>query len=500
MDKEAKKMTYAIEPLVKLLRSEAITDGGTAKKAAELKGTWIRLNETMFVFEEAGKVTLVFYDGDEIGCACKAFSDPMMNVLCEHLIAFENLKSMPQLTIESTDYRWLREYLFRLGWYADGRYIYPSADAKLPGDEDSWKPDEDEPEKLDPVNENKDLDIGVDDGPAVGEPPESVDYDKEAEPVKTIERKCDWCGYVEKGTDAAEVKQLIADHRKTCPKNPANKKKEAPKKPADKETATQKETKPPRKEAVKEPSGAEKLEENKKVKQPSKQTVSLYDWIENLIEFGVGQIFGESGTAKTAFCREVAEQAADEGKRVVYWDTEGNMTRAQRAAMTEHKNITYILDRNWDNIKNMLNSDLSKGSPKLGKCDLFILDSIGVPVLGIYGTLKQNQKGNALQAMQGLLYELTKFAETNEAVVIVTNQPVSEMNKTEAEKADRRPFGDKALFFTKEVLKIVPGERTEYKTVCHIMAWRSRSAGRGKMLCTVTVSDNGVEVTPTGGE
>ena len=168
--------------------------------------------------------------------------------------------------------------------------------------------------------------------------------------------------------------------------------------------------------------------------------------------------------------------------------------------MTEHKNITYILDRDWAHIKNMLSSELSKGSPKLGKCDLFILDSIGVPVLGIYGTLKQNQKGTALQAMQGLLYELTKFAETNEAVVIVTNQPVSEMNKTEAEKADRHPFGDKAMFFTKEILKIVAGERTQYKTVCHILAWRSRSAGRGKMLCTVTVSDSGVEVTPTGGD
>ena len=323
-----------------------------------------------------------------------------------------------------------------------------------------------EPEKLDPVNEDKPLDIGVD------------------EPKTMVRYKCPKCG-VAVEIDESKLRDWKLKHMDVCPGT---------------KTATVAKTAPVEKEAqkpvVKESLTPEKPPEEKKVKPPSKNTGSLFDWTENLIEFGVGQIFGDTGTAKTAFCRKLAEDSADEGKKVVYWDTEGNMTRKQRAAMTEHKNITYVLDRDWAHIKNMLSSDLSKGSPKLGKCDLFILDSIGVPVLGIYGTLKQNQKGNALQAMQGLLYELTKFAEKNDAVVIVTNQPVSEMNKTEEQKADRHPFGDKAMFFTKEILKIVAGERTEYKTVCHILAWRSRSAGRGKMLCTVTVSDKGVEITP----
>ena len=485
LNKDAKATEYRIEPLVKILRSEAISDGGTEKKASELEGTWIRLNETMFAFVEDDKVTIVYSDETELGCACKAFSDPTMNLLCEHIIAFENLENKSQISIESTDYRWLQEYLFSLGWYAENRYLYPSLDAPEVVAE---LPPVGEPAKLDPVNEDKPLDIGVDEDEQEGIP-------------QGYSRKCTHCGYVESGEDLEQVKQLIDDHRRACPKNPANKKKP----PLETHDAldpsgdvTVDETDVPivPKQKVKKPL----KKENKKVKSPSKKTGSLFDWVENLIEFGVGQIFGDTGTAKTGFCREVAEQAADEGKKVVYWDTEGNMTRAQRAAMTEHKNITYILDRDWAHIKNMLSSELSKGSPKLGKCDLFVLDSIGVPVLGIYGTLKQNQKGNALQAMQGLLYELTKFAETNEAVVIVTNQPVSEMNKTEEQKADRHPFGDKAMFFTKEILKIVVGERNEYMTKCHILAWRSRSAGRGKMLCTVTVSDKGVEVTPTGDE
>lgn len=441
--KETKKMNYAIEPLRKILHTEAISDGGTEKKAAALEGTWIKINESMVALVEESQTTLVFNDGTKTGCACGRFRDPE-NLLCEHIIAFGNLPNPPQQTIDSEACRGLQEYLFSRGWYSENRMLYPSLDSPTAGPITVAElPPHRGGAKLDPVNADKALDIGV------GDKPETRKYS----------RKCPHCGVLISGTDLPKVKLEVAEHTQGCSKNP----------------------------------------ENKKAKPPSKKEGSLFDWIEELVEFGVGQIFGDTGTAKTAFCRELAEQAAEEGKRVVYWDSEGNMTRKQRAAMTEHKNITYILDRDWDHIKNMLSSDLSKGSPKLGKCDIFILDSIGVPVLGIYGTLKQNEKGNALQAMQGLLYQLTKFAEKNDAVVLVTNQPVSEMNKTELESADRRPFGDKAMFFTKEILKIVPGERTEYKTVCHILAWRSRSAGRGKMLCTVAVSDKGVEVTPTGG-
>lgn len=227
---------------------------------------------------------------------------------------------------------------------------------------------------------------------------------------------------------------------------------------------------------------------------PKKKPGTAFDWIEGLVEYGVGQIFGDTGSAKTAICREIAEQAADSGKKVVYWDSEGNMTRSQREAMAKHKNITYILDRDWDHIKSMMESDISKNAPKLRKCDLFVLDSIGVPVLGVYGTMKQNQQGAALLGMQGLLYQLTVWAEANDTVVLVTNQPVSEMNKTKEQKADRHPFGDKAMFFTKEIFKVVVSERNEYKTVCHMLAWRSRSTGRGKMLGKVTISDKGTEI------
>ena len=336
--------------------------------------------------------------------------------------------------------------------------------------------------------------------------------------------ECQYCG------SKSRYQATIESHEAICPKNPANKQEQQPVGSKTEPTETPSEQKPIVKESLTPKTQPEQEEETKMEEETTtpetaiaetpmntadqkphgnpttdkpKKSTRVFDDIEDLIEFGVGQIFGDTGTGKTAFCRELAEKAADAGKKVVYWDSEGNMTRKQRAAMAEHKNIEYILDRDWEDIRHMLpvtgednrtGQSIYSKTPKLKKCDLFILDSIGVPVLGIYGDLKQNQKGEALQGMQGLVYRLGAWAEKNDAVVIITNQPTSEMNKTKEQIAQGSPFGDKAKYFTKEILKITIGERSEYKTVCHLLAWRSRSRGRGAMLGKVTISDKGTEI------
>ena len=401
----------------------------------------------------------------EIGCSCDYFKKERKT--CEHLYA---LRDIDVSKLDASP-NWLVEFLqVDNNWHIDdnNRLVPPSTGS----------------EKVVPEV--------VASVPPIDERPE--------EPLKKEKKTCPHC-------NLTMPESRYEKHLSVCKKNPAKQKpqgsptveppekkesprlvtQEAPVIPPDPEIdiGVDVEQETPKKTGVK--------KTTPKTDKPKKST-SIFDNIDELIEFGVGQIFGDTGTGKTAFCREIAEQAADAGKKVVYWDSEGNMTRKQRASMNEHKNIKYVLDRDWHHIKNMLNDDLSKGAYKLGKCDLFILDSIGVPVLGIYGTMKQNQKGEALQGMQGLLYNLTVWAEANDAVVIVTNQPVSEMNKTKEEIADRHPFGDKAMFFTKEILKIVIGERNEYKTVCHLLAWRSRSRGRGAMLGKVTISDKGTEI------
>lgn len=209
---KSKKMNYSIEPIRKILRSEAISDGGTQKKATELEGTWIRVNENEFMLVEENQTTRVFKDENEVGCACDRFRDSG-NLLCEHILNFEALKNVPQLSIQSPDCRWLTEYLFSLGWYIQDGWVHPSLDSPTSEPEvvAELPPIEESP-KLDPVNEDKPLDTGV---------------DEEPEP-KMIERKCDHCGHIEQGEDRDQVVAAIAEHRKTCPKNPANRLKNTP--------------------------------------------------------------------------------------------------------------------------------------------------------------------------------------------------------------------------------------------------------------------------------
>jgi hypothetical protein len=286
MNKDAKATEYRIEPLVKILRSEAISDGGTEKKASELKGMWVRLNETMFAFVEDNKVTVVYNDETEFGCACKAFSDPTMNILCEHILAFEGLKNPTQLSIESREYRWLQRYLLELGWHAENGYLYPSLAAPEVVAE---LPPIGESTKLDPVNEDHDLDPGVGEDAQEGIP-------------QGYSRKCTHCGYIEFGEDLEQVKQLIDDHRRDCPKNPANKKKEAPQKPSANETVA-----------------PEKQKEDKKVKpntavaKPEPRTPAVKKEMPSEAEFQsakVGRLMRSQGSIYKVSGKEVADSAA----------------------------------------------------------------------------------------------------------------------------------------------------------------------------------------------
>jgi len=409
-------------------------------------------------------------DKAKIGCTCDEWLE---SGLCKHVHYLVNVAKRLPTAPAKTD---ITGALIEAGWEHVSGKGWLCIEELNDGGKPEAKP---EPPKEKPIDNALNSGIEVEQKvyeEAAKKPPSAG--------MKLLSGNCQYCGKEIKRTRPNDLKTAIENHERGCKKKPPSEEVVEESLPTDAPKATDAKNAP-----VQEPAP--------KKETPSKP-IGVFDAVEELVEFGVAQIFGDTGTGKTAFCRELAEQAADEGKKVIYWDSEGNMTRKQRAAMAEHKNITYVLDRDWDHIKNMMSSDLSKGSPKLTKCDLFILDSIGVPVLGIYGTMKQNQQGSALQAMQGLMYQLTKFAEKNNAVIIVTNQPVSEMNKTKEQIADRHPFGDKAMFFTKEILKIVAGERTEYKTVCHLLAWRSRSAGRNKILGTVTISDNGTEITFDG--
>lgn len=237
MNTEAKAMNYSIGPITRMVRSKMTIVGGNKKKAEALEGTWIKLNETEYALVEAEQVTRILIDEDTVGCSCGGCD---IGTVCEHVLAFEDLESIPQQLIGAPQHRWLSTYLFEKGWYAKDRYVYASLDEK-----------QDEPEvgaeippvnktKLDPVNEEKELDTGV--------------SEDKPEP-KTRSRKCVYCGDIISGTDLDQVKRDIAEHTKNCPKNPANKKKPPTKKPVTPKKTTDTKTAPvdtpPKREKVK---------------------------------------------------------------------------------------------------------------------------------------------------------------------------------------------------------------------------------------------------------
>lgn len=199
-------MKYNTSIAKRLYLTEAITEQETQKIANELGGKWIRMNEERFAHVLDDEVTVIEIRADTVGCACEAFKESAAPRLCKHILAFKALPNPPQLTIESPECDWLREYLFEQGWYGENGYVYPSLDEGV----------EEPTKKVEPVV--------VKELPPPSQDPEPVEEKKE------ISRKCQWCGHVESGHDATKVKDAIAKHREGCPKNPVNlKKKQAPK-------------------------------------------------------------------------------------------------------------------------------------------------------------------------------------------------------------------------------------------------------------------------------
>jgi RecA/RadA recombinase len=482
LNKDAKATEYRIEPLVKMLRSEAISDGGTEKKASELEGKWIRLNETMFAFVEDDKVTVVYSDETEFGCACKAFSDPTMNLLCEHIIAFKNLENKPQISIESTDYRWLQEYLFSLGWYAENRYLYPSLDAPEVVAE---LPPVDESPKLDPVNWDKPLDLGV------GEVPEP----------KTYERKCAFCGEINAPKSEKGADEWLVWHESICPKNPANKKKpplvtqDAPLEKPLKTDNTPNNL--PRDRAkivaigddrlVEVDDDEEIIRDSATVKKPSKNASNtkstLIDTIKKYVGNDVLEIFGDTGSGKSKFALEIAREAIDAGLKVFYLDSERNLTDDDVKMLGRGYKYTPVL------------KEIDTTIQKLPAVDIVIIDSIGFPILTAYARYNMKQKGDALLTMIAMFGDLKQWAYRNNGLVIVVNQPESTFNKEAGHIL--RPFGDKSQFAAKEIwwLKMVKraDKTSDHHTEILITSFRGRTLGYGDKLYTMNIKSDGIE-------
>lgn len=186
------------------------------------------------------------------------------------------------------------------------------------------------------------------------------------------------------------------------------------------------------------------------------------------------EVFGESGTGKTSFCLEILKNHTG---KAVYIDTERNLLKAP-------ENCTYHYVPDFREVYKLI-STLPDGY------SLVILDSLGLPILGQFATMGVKERGDVLLQAQSVSYLLKKYSFKNKALVIVTNQPESEFNKEKGHIL--RPFGDKSIYFFKEVWKTEQTFSTPGKTVCTVNAFRSRSCGRGKPLYRLEFDNSGTK-------
>lgn len=237
-------------------------------------------------------------------------------------------------------------------------------------------------------------------------------------------------------------------------------------------------------EATEEKQGEEQREE--KPEEPEVKNgspvLSVYDKIRSIVEDDVLELFGPTGSGKSKIAWQIAIDAIDKGKTVFYLDTERNIAKSDIEALGDYYKYTPLFSEIEDIAKN------------LPKAQVYIIDSIGFPVLTAFSRMNMRQRGDALLGMISILGSLKEKCYKEGALAIVTNQPISELGvETDEKIEDRRPFGDKAAFSAKEIWRTYPKQKGKDKTVITVDSWRSRNMGMGTVISEVTINNDGVK-------
>lgn len=228
---------------------------------------------------------------------------------------------------------------------------------------------------------------------------------------------------------------------------------------------------------------------------PRKGEVGLLDILCDLVDDDLIQIFGKTGTCKTSIAIQAGLEARRAGKSVYYLDTEKNISKKKKAEMLQ-AGVTYCPytpsnhNKIFESVRDI--EAFHNHVKKIPKVDLLIVDSLGLPCLSVYCAGNQREQGLTLQKMMLISNTLKSYANRNGSLVIVINQPESDMNKDP--NTERRSFGDKVEFFYKELLKTAFVSKSPDKTIVVAKTYRSRDYGQGTKLFTVEITDNGVKV------
>ena len=239
----------------------------------------------------------------------------------------------------------------------------------------------------------------------------------------------------------------------------------------------------------------------------------LFKEIKNLIGNDVLEVFGDSGTGKSTFVSMIIVDALQSNiKDIFIIDTERNFhPQTVFGAQIPFAYLTSQIPRfNYQYVPSFreIVDNFNNWFPKTSEYKLIVVDSIGAPILSLWSRADLSEKGKVLQQLFDLCYRFKVYAKSHETLVILTNQPKSELSKVSKQQQQQKtleellsplwPFGGKHKFQVKEIWKsTLVGEVTINSTPytkCVIETFRSRIFRRGVPLFEVLISDTNVMV------
>lgn len=194
------------------------------------------------------------------------------------------------------------------------------------------------------------------------------------------------------------------------------------------------------------------------------------DFLQGGIEKGIiTNVYGESGTGKTAFCIQVAAEVAQSGGKVAYIDTEGGFSPERMKQMADEDALENLVIKNPVNFKGQEETiDELEALVEQENIDLVVVDS----AVSLY-RLKVNGD-NASEINQRLsqqLSELSKIARTQNIPVMITNQVYTSFDEEDLELVGR----DVPKYWSKCLIKLSENSSRKMEISKHRSIPRGRS-------------------------
>jgi len=206
---------------------------------------------------------------------------------------------------------------------------------------------------------------------------------------------------------------------------------------------------------------------------------SLDELLEGGIEKGIiTEIYGEGGTGKTNICIQAAKQCIEEGKKVVYIDTEGISKERLIQIFKDKKKLEKILFFFPFSLKEQ--EEMVEKATKLD-VGLVIVDSIN-----LFYRLEMEDESMATRSLTKQLVTLQIMARKKKIPILITSQVYSAGDEV-------RPFAGRSMdHIAKTIIKLDRDGNENGKEVRYATIIKHRSLPEGKRI-KFYITEDGIE-------